>query len=545
VPVRRVVVLLLMFGMPATSSAAPLSTDDEYDIAFLKQHGVSDNLDGLLAYLKDRTLDDAKIKRIRELITETGHARFAVRERAAKELLQYGMSALRFLDEARQDKDPEVADRAARLIEQIKGGPGSSLPIAVLRQVRRINSADAVVVVMKYLPFADDTMVDDEALQTLLKIALQEGKPDPRIREFLKDSFPARRAAVGYIIGRARADADVEAARKLLADADPWVRLRTAQGMIACENRDGVPALIKLVEPQVEEITWRAEDLLRRIARDESPSSPTDDKPASRKAYVAAWDAWWAKNSKTAGLALANELPLLNLWLGIEYNTNSVWECTRDGKRLWTITAQGPMDAQVLPGNRVLIAEQEAKRVTERDFKGNIIWEYTTTEDTINCKRLPNGNTWIGTRYTVMEVRPDKTVVYSHRLSEQYMHAVRRLSNGGAVGITSTGVIHEMNADGKKVRGANVPHEGTWGDVDVLPNGNYLVSNYANGFVREVDQTGKTIRQVKTSPATGVERLPNGQLLVSGGELAQIIDWNGRVQWSTKSNGSIRRIHLR
>jgi WD40 repeat protein len=203
------------------------------------------------------------------------------------------------------------------------------------------------------------------------------------------------------------------------------------------------------------------------------------------------------------------------------------------------------MDAQVLPGNRVLIAEQTAKRVTERDFKGNVLWEYVTNEDTINCKRLPNGNTWIGTRNNVMEIRPNKSVVFSYKIADQYMHAVRRLANGSFVGITSTGVIHEVNAVGKQIRTVQVAQEGTWGDVDVLPNGNYLIANYGSGFVREVDHTGKIIREVKAADATGLERQPNGQLLVSGGESARIIDWNGRTIWSTKSNGSIRRIHLR
>lgn len=580
---RAACALLIAFGWAgfAHALADASGTDDPYELAFLKQHGVKGERTDLLTYLKDRTLDDAKIKRIRELIVETGHARFAVRDRAARELLKFGVSAIRFLEEARKNKDPEVVDRAGRLLDQIQSGPGASLPIAVLRQLRKSLAhditiaatidvdlrmpsalsfewnftvrlqpdrvfADVVGVLLEFIPFADDSSVEDEVLQTLVKLALRNGNPEPGVGAFLKNKFASRRAAAGYILGRSRDAANVASAQMLLADADPWVRLRTAQGLIAGEQRDAIPALIKLVDPEIPEITWRAEDLLRRIAAGGSPQAPPDAKAESRKAYVDAWQAWWQTNGKSVDLAkLTSDSPLLNLWVGIEFNTNSVWECTRDGKRLWTISAEGPMDAQVLRGNRVLIAEQSAQRVTERDMKGKILWQYDAKEETLNCKRLPNGNTWIGTRHNVMEIRPDKSVAFTYKMSDQYMHAVRRLPSGNFVGITSRGAIHEMNAAGNMVRTVNVPHEGTWGDVDALPNGNYLVSNYGAGFVREVDRTGKTIREVKSPASTGVERLPNGQLLVGGGESARIIDWNGRETWSTKSNGSIRRIHSR
>lgn len=532
--------------IPSALSAAPLSADDEFDIQFLKQNGIKCDAAGLVGYLKNRTLDDARIRRIRELIVETGHTRFAVRDRAAKDLLKFGVSALKYLEEARKDKDSEVADRAARLIDQIKSGPGTSLPIAVIRQLCNHASPEALVAVMKFLPFADDVSVEDEALQTLAKIGLTGNKADERIREFVKSPFAPSRAAAGFVLGRSMVDGDADAASKLLNDADAWVRLRTVQGMIAGQRREALPGLILLIEPETAEVSWRAEELLREIAGEASPLPPTDAKAESRKAYLDAWTAWLEKNGNSVDLGrLAREKPQLGLYVGIEYNTNSVWECGRDGKRRWTITVPGPMDAQVLPGNRVLIAEQTGQRISERDLKGNVLWEYPTGESALNCRRVPNGNTWIGTRNQVMEVRPNKTVVYSHRLSEQYLHAVRRLANGNSIGITSNGAVYEMTAAGKMVRTVNIPHEGTWGDIDRLPNGNLLVSNYGSGFVREVDSGGKMIREVKANDATCVERQANGQLLVSGTSSARMIDWTGRASWNVTSEGCVRRIHLR
>jgi hypothetical protein len=542
-PVACVLFFLSIASAPDVSRT---SADDEYDAALLKQHDVKADADGLLAFLRARTLDHAKVKHIRELVRQTGHPRFQVRDKAGKELLTIGVPALRFLEEASRDMDSEIAQRAGRLVEQIRNGPGPSLPIAALRQLRKHETAETLPTLIGFLPFADDLGVEEEALTTLVKFAVKDGRPDRRLREAAKDDFPARRAAAGYLLGRSTADEDREIARKLLGDKEAWVRFRTAEGLIAGRDKAAVPPLIDLAGGGPGEATWRAEEWLRRIAGDASPPPPDDDKAESRMAYREKWIAWWEKGAKDVNLAnLTREPPVLGLWVGIEYNTNAVWECGRDGKRRWTIKAEGPMDAQVLLGNRVLVAEQTGHRVTERDLQGNILWEFKTDEETLNCQRLPNGNTFVATRMSVMEVRPNKTVVFKYKLSENYMHAVRRTAAGNFLGLTSGGEIREMNAAGKVVRTVQVPHEGTWGDVEALPGGRYLVSNYGSGVVREVDATGKTLREVKVPDACGLDRLPNGQLLISGQSKALITDWTGKSFWDVKSDGCVRRIHRR
>src|SRR5262249_1529160 len=150
-------------------------------------------------------------------------------------------------------------------------------------------------------------------------------------------------------------------------------------------------------------------------------------------------------------------------------------------------------------------------------------------EEPINCQRLSNGNTFIGTRNHVLEVRADGSVVFKHSISDVYLHAVRRLPNGHFVGITSQGLIHEIDAHGKTVRKVQVPHEGTGGDVDALPGGRYLVANYGSGFVREVDTTGKTLWEIKAGDCCGMERLPGGQFLLGCGERVLVVDRTGKT----------------
>ena len=67
-----------------------------------------------------------------------------------------------------------------------------------------------------------------------------------------------------------------------------------------------------------------------------------------------------------------------------------------DGKPLWTLTGlAAPSDAVVLPGQRVLVVEQN--RVTQRDVRGKIFWQQEANQP-LNAHRLRNGNTFIDHR---------------------------------------------------------------------------------------------------------------------------------------------------
>ena len=95
--------------------------------------------------------------------------------------------------------------------------------------------------------------------------------------------------------------------------------------------------------------------------------------PEARTKAREAWEQWEKKHGEKADLARADDLRrLLGLTLAIEYNTARIWECGPDGTIRWEIAnLKGPMEAWILPGNRVLLAD--GNDVTERDLKGAIL----------------------------------------------------------------------------------------------------------------------------------------------------------------------------
>src|SRR5439155_7177891 len=103
-----------------------------------------------------------------------------------------------------------------------------------------------------------------------------------------------------------------------------------------------------------------------------------------RQKAVKAWDKWYQASKDKIDLArLTDNEAHLGLMTVVEYDsargqpTGRVWEAGRDGKPRWVISGLlGPMDAQVLPNGRVLIAENSGMKITERDTQGNVKWEY-------------------------------------------------------------------------------------------------------------------------------------------------------------------------
>src|SRR5258708_36232312 len=85
--------------------------------------------------------------------------------------------------------------------------------------------------------------------------------------------------------------------------------------------------------------------------------------------------------------------------------TGKVIEMGRDGKPRWQIeNLQFPADAHVLGNNRVLITEYSGRHVSERDFKGNILWQRQNLPGMpVNAQRLANGNTFIATNTELLE----------------------------------------------------------------------------------------------------------------------------------------------
>ncbi len=375
------------------------------------------NVDGasLLAAVRKRTLTVEDREKIRGLLGKLGAEDFATREGAAKELFALGRRSLPQLHEATKSSDPETSRQAKQLIERIELEPSHRLPAAAIRLLAVRKPSGSVVSLLAYLPYAEDENLSAEVRKSLTALALHEGKLDPALVCALSDAQPLLRSTAAEALAKGGGEEGRAAVRKLLKDAVPQVRLQVGLALALVKEPEGIPVLIDLLTVLSANEVGQVEDALYQLAGDSAPDVSPGDKPDEKKKCRDAWAAWWKLNAVRVDLGrLTSAPPLLGFTVISDPGTNRVFEIGRDGKERWAIeNVTGAVDAVVLPGNRVLIAEYNSRRVTERDFKGKVLWQKQCPGNPANVQRLRNGNTFIATDQQILEVDRAGKELYS------------------------------------------------------------------------------------------------------------------------------------
>src|SRR5262249_2268334 len=157
-----------------------------------------------------------------------------------------------------------------------------------------------------------------------------------------------------------------------------------------------------------------------------------------------------------------------------EYNnrgTSSIIERDKAGKERWKITGLSySFDFQVLRNERLLVTEYNGGRVTERGFKGKIVWEMAFNSP-INSQRLGNGNTFIAGRNVIKEYNKNKKEVFSISRPSYDVYAAAKLKNGRIAMVSNAGMCIIMDTKGKEIKSFSVGGVGYYGCMEALPNG--------------------------------------------------------------------------
>jgi HEAT repeat protein len=522
---------------------APTPEAGQEDEQLLRAKSVAVDGPGLLAFFEGLTLSDPERAQVQALIRRLGSNDFNEREQATEALIKRGAAAAPLLRAALGDRDPEIVARAQRCLDDMKPGPTPEVLAAAARLLAKRHPDGAAAALLAYIPaVADDHLFSDFCTALLYLVEANE-RIDLAVRAALTDAAPERRAAAGHVLARHRAKPERDQVRKLLSDAAPVVRFHTAEGLLLAREREAVPVLIALLADAPPALLWRLDDLLRRLAGEQAPPFPHGNASvAQRKECREAWEAWWKKQGDKVDLAkLHAAQPQLGLTLIIEYNTNRVWECDRDGKARWQLAGvTGPMEAWILGHDRVLLAEDQ--RITERDFAGKVLWELPV-RDANNCQVLPNGNYFVSSYNWVSEYTRDAKRVYHHRL-EPGSNGIRMSSRGTILCVRDRQIV-EMDTNAKVLRTIPIPVGGTWVGLEELPQDRFLAANSGTGKVIEVDAKGKVLWETTVASACGVARLPSGNTLVAThGKLVEV-DRGGKVVWERACDGYARRVHRR
>ena len=537
-PVWCLSLLLLSSGKGRCSP--PPDPDLSYHEKLLRAAQVATDGPGLLAFFRARSFSAEVKARLAANVRQLGADSFRARERAEQSLARAGRVALPLLRPAAGDPDPEVRLRTGRILAAIKLNSDAVLVVSAARLLAACRPPGTVQALLDYLSLAEDPFAIDAVQDALTAVGVRGGKADRVLLAALHDPDPSRRAAAALAVANAGPE-QRSAVRPLLADRDITVRLAAALGLLRAGDAAAVPPLLALLTDAPPALAGQAEDLLCQFAGETAPLVRLAGAGVTRGECRAAWGEWWKANAaRSDGKRRSLTKPPLGLTLVCEIDDSGggqVFECAGDSQARWTLSMSFAVDAQVLAGNRVLTADCNGRRVVELDIHGKELWKYAC-DGPVAVQRLANGNTFIATKYELLEVTHDGKKVYGHTRTEQVQSA-RKQPNGHIVCVQRNGVLVELDAGGREVLSLTLGGMKNNAGVQALPAGRFLVVRSAANEVTEVDRGGKVCWRLSVRNPASAVRLPNGNTLVASYQDRCVYEFNraGKEVWKRTTAG--------
>lgn len=223
-------------------------------------------------------------------------------------------------------------------------------------------------------------------------------------------------------------------------------------------------------------------------------------------------------------------------------NLRRLWIC---GLALGALAAGWCVAAPASQFPPIYFAAEGAGKIIRYNEKGQPAWEFPA-EMARDVQYLPSGNILFcyNNKYNpkrsdnpagVMEVTPQKQVVFHFQTTGQVWTCQRLLDGRTLVGNASQGALLLVNAKGaveKTIRINNAPGHSALRHARATPSGHFVVAEEAAKAVREYDTDGKLLREIKTPwPPFSVAVQPDGLIVISGQSGMMAVNLAGHVQW--------------
>jgi hypothetical protein len=547
---RWSIAMLGLFIAPVAFAQPAKDSEREADEAILREQRLPTSGAELLQILRDLTPAADTIDQVAKHVARLRAANYTDRLKATSALVKMGPVVRPLIENMLREgtADAETAGRLREVIDHFPADKDFAAAAAAARLIARDQPEKSLRVLLDFVPYASNEQVRQPVQLAINAVALVDKKPPPALMAELKNASPAKRAAAGEAIIRVVGTSAKEQIAPLMKDAHPLVRYQIGMALVEKNDKAGLPLLIQTIADSPADRAQCALDLLYRAAGENAPAIYYEGKRNAAD-VSAQWQKWHQKHE--ASLDLAKQLARTELGftvisatalVGAKGAKNKVFELGPDKTVRWEFEApRSVLDVHVIGPNRLLLAEYYDRRVTERDFKGNILRQITAALP-VACQRLPNGDTFIVTRQQIFTVDRDGKTVFSWAPKPASITTAQRLPNG-QIAVVTPGRCALLDPQGRELKsfalGGAVYALG--GNIEVLANNRILVPLYNMNMIVEFDWAGNKLWQAKVNRPGAVNRLANGHTIVTAGLGANVteIDRDGQEVWSYQTDGRL------
>ncbi len=392
--------------------------------------------EGLLKYLKDRTLTDTELSKIQVVIKLLGNDDFEIRLKATSDLERMGLPAIKPLRLASKDNNysPEVIYRSESILKKIEKVPHTDVELAAIRALSKVKNPEIVPTLLGFIPLSDNLAILEQIQLTLTASAVVDGKPDPILLAALESTNPVRRisAAIAFIEGAPAADKGrlkdvypkvLELAKSEKDNAQKFKIIKSL--FLNAKEIATVEMLIEMIPEMNRGQIWQTEDLLMQLAGKDTPKVKCLKSKDSLVKAQTAWKEWWKKAEAGTDLAKLDLKPRLQgnfllLMIDNRFGVNgTLTEYGPDLKERWSINGFGnPSDFAFDKNGRIVTVDFQTSTLSERDRSGKVISSKRVEVDMakgggkMQCNPqsieiLENGNRVVVCRQAVIEYAQD------------------------------------------------------------------------------------------------------------------------------------------
>lgn len=497
-------------------------------------------LDGptLLEEFRKRQPSDSELVATIDSIEKLDDPNAMVRQQSLANLLRQNPRILPLLRQAIvRGGSQQVVNALNMIVQRLAPEEVPPLPTSALQLLALRNPEGTLATLLAWLPLVEDHEQAEKLIDLIIRMELRSEQADPLLIKALDDPILIRRVVASRALLRRSDPALVARIQKLLDQSSLKQRWLISRELAEQGDRTVIPRIISLLTDLPMEEAGEVEDFLGFLALDHAPNIRLEADPKLRLQCRDAWLKWWNEKGAQVDLGRIKQLQTYarNLVLVESYNptgrTGSTAEITRSGREIWKIQElMFPTDAQVLPGGRVLVAEQNVNRVSERDLKGKILWEKQFVQP-IGVRRLRNRHTLIGGRNQIVVVDPAGKEIFTHPVNGETVLAIAALTGGLTAYVTYQGNYVVLDSTGKEVKKMSLfPNNLGASCAQILPGDRVLVGINGQGRVVEYDSRGKVTWETATMNPIGVTRLPGGRTLIATASNSLVeIDRGGKI----------------